>query len=292
MTWYDLLYKIAVTYYATNNAFILINRDSIANTMSLYPLTPSSVETTTLDDSLAIKFNLADGSNLTLDYNDVIHLRRHFYSDDVLGSQNTPLYDWLETADTLRQGINQSVKNGVAIKGLLKFTSLVNPQQQKIEKQQFVQDFMSTSTGIATTDQRYDFQAINQNQYNIPKEQLNAVNEQIYNYLGISEKIIKGEYNEDEFDSFFESVIEPFAILLSLEFSKKLKADIKFGTERLDFTSAKTRITLIHECLPAGVLTINEARELLSLPPIETGDKTLQSLNYVEAEKANEYQEV
>ena len=37
-------------------------------------------------------------------------------------------------------------------------------------------------------------------------------------------------------------------------------------------------------------MSLNESRALLGLEPVENGDKRLQSLNYVDATKANEYQ--
>jgi hypothetical protein len=39
-----------------------------------------------------------------------------------------------------------------------------------------------------------------------------------------------------------------------------------------------------------GLITINEAREILNLPPVEGGDKRLQSLNYIDSNIANQYQ--
>ena len=42
--------------------------------------------------------------------------------------------------------------------------------------------------------------------------------------------------------------------------------------------------------MPLGVLTVNEARRLLSLPDVPDGDKRLQSLNYVHSDKADQYQ--
>ena len=39
-----------------------------------------------------------------------------------------------------------------------------------------------------------------------------------------------------------------------------------------------------------GIMSLNESRNLLGLEPIEGGDKRLQSLNYVDADKANLYQ--
>ena len=77
---------------------------------------------------------------------------------------------------------------------------------------------------------------------------------------------------------------------LSQEFTRKAGAEITFTAERLEFSSAATKIKLLHEAAPLGLMTLNEARELLALPPVTDGDTRLQSLNYVSADKANQYQ--
>lgn len=101
---------------------------------------------------------------------------------------------------------------------------------------------------------------------------------------------VSAEYTEDEFVAFYESLIEPLAILISLEFSRKCDEQITFTAERLEFSSAATRISLLRELLPFGVISINEARKLLALPEVPDGDRRLQSLNYVTADKADAYQ--
>ena len=56
------------------------------------------------------------------------------------------------------------------------------------------------------------------------------------------------------------------------------------------YSNNSTKVNLIKELLPYGVLTINQALEILNLPPVTDGDKRLQTLNVVDAEKANQYQ--
>lgn len=77
---------------------------------------------------------------------------------------------------------------------------------------------------------------------------------------------------------------------MSLEFSRKRGVEIAFTSERLEFSSATTRISLLRELLPFGIISINEARKLLALPAVEDGERRLQSLNYVTADKADAYQ--
>ncbi len=292
MSGYDLLYKTAAAYFTHNNAFMLLQRDG-GRIAAIYPITPASVEFRPgSDGALYLECNFLDGRQVTFPYSDIIHLRRHFLTNDLLGDSNAPLYSLLDTADTLNQGISASVKNGTSIRGVLKFTSLVNPAQVKVEKEQFVSDYFNpgNSGGIAATDQRFDFVPANIAPYNVPKEQVETVNRQIYDYLGVGTAIINGTYTENEFSAFYESIVEPFALQLSQEFRLKSGAEITFTAERMEFSSASTKIKLLHEAAPLGLMTVNEARKLLALPPVADGDRRLQSLNYVSADKADAYQ--
>lgn len=77
---------------------------------------------------------------------------------------------------------------------------------------------------------------------------------------------------------------------MSLEFSRKCGEQITFTAERLEFSSAATRISLLRKLLPFGVISINESRKLLVPSEVPDGDRRLQSLNYVTADKADAYQ--
>lgn len=293
MSGYDLLYKTAAAYFTHNNAFLLLSRDSTGRIAAVYPITPQSVEFCPgADGAVYLECLFSDGRHVVFPYSDIVHLRRHFLTNDLLGDGNAPLFPLLDTAETLTQGIAASVKNGTSIRGVLKFTSLVNPTQVKAEKEQFVADYFNpaNSGGVAATDQRFDFVPTNTAPYSIPQEQVEAVNRQIYDYLGVNGKIISGSYNENEFSAFYESVVEPFALQLSQEMKLKCGAEITFTAERMEFSSADTKIKLLHEAAPLGLMTVNEARHLLALPPVADGDRRLQSLNYVSAEKADAYQ--
>lgn len=292
MSAYDLLYKTAAAYFTHNNAFMLLQRDG-GRITAIYPITPASVEFSPgSDGALYLECTFPDGRQVTFPYSDVIHLRRHFLTNDLLGDGNAPLYSLLDTADTLNQGIAASVKNGTSIRGVLKFTSLVNPAQVKAEKEQFVSDYFNPANngGIAATDQRFDFAPANIAPYSVPKEQFETINRQITDYLGVGASIVNGTYTENEFSAFYESIVEPFALQLSQEFRLKSGAEITFTAERMEFSSADTKIKLLHEAAPLGLITVNEARKLLALPPVADGDRRLQSLNYVSADKADAYQ--
>ena len=223
MSGYDFLYRLSAAYFTNNNSFAMIERDG-GHISALYPLNPSSTEYQQgAGGALFVLMRFADGREVLFPYSDIIHCRRHYFNHELSGADNGPLYSLLKVADTLQQGIGASVKNGTSIKGVLQFTSLVNPQQLKAEKDAFVRDYFSigNSGGVAATDQRFTFQPTNIPPYTVPADTINAVDNAIFRYIGVSPKIVSGEYSEDDFSAFYESLVEPLALQMSLEFSRK-----------------------------------------------------------------------
>ena len=64
------------------------------------------------------------------------------------------------------------------------------------------------------------------------------------------------------------------------------------SASRLTFANNSTKMTICKEGLTLGMFTFNECREVFEFEPVEGGDKRIISLNYVDADKANEYQGV
>ena len=82
------------------------------------------------------------------------------------------------------------------------------------------------------------------------------------------------------------------AFSLGLLSDNELKngAEIIFYSERLQYASWTTKVSAIEKLMSLGLMSINECRGLLGLEPIEGGNKRLQSLNFVDSDKANKYQ--
>ena len=93
MSGYDLLYKTAAAYFTNNNAFLLLARDDTGRITAVYPITPQSVEFVPgTDGALYLDCLFPDGRQVLFPYADIIHLRRHFLTNDLLGDGNAPLF--------------------------------------------------------------------------------------------------------------------------------------------------------------------------------------------------------
>ena len=170
----------------------------------------------------------------------------------------------------------------------------------KEEKDAFVKDYLELGNdgGVVATDQKMDYQPIESKPVILNADQAAEIKSKIYNYLGITESIVNSSYSEDQYSAFYESTLEPIATALSQEFTAKLFNEreqaygnsVIFESGRLQFTNNKTKVELIAQLMPMGLLTINQALEILNLPSVTDGDKRLQALNMIDAAQATQYQ--
>jgi len=301
MSAFDMLYKLITHYYLYNNAFAFLQRDERGQLVAVYPLNPVHAEF--LSDAggvLYARFIFAGGKEAILPYADIVHLRRNFNGNDILGDPNEALSPALQLAHTQNEGIISAIKSGASIRGILKRTQLANAEMLKEIQENFVKDYLNITNngGIAVLDNASDYIPLDNKPYAIDEKQMQAVKTKIYDYLGVSEAIVNSGYDENQWAAFYESTIEPLALQLSLEFTRKLFNDrerafgnsIYFESGRLKFSSNATKVNLIRELMPMGLLTVNQALEILNLPSVAGGDRRIQSLNYVDADKAEEYQ--
>lgn len=301
MSAYDFLYKLVTRLFLYNNSFAYLDRDERGNVRAIYPITATNVEI--LADAagtLFCGFILRSGKRVVLPYADIIHLRRFFNAGDVLGEDNNAIVPGLELAQTENEGIISGIKAGASIRGILSFTQIMSPTKLKEEKEAFVKDYLELGNegGVIAVDQKMEYKPIDHKPVILDADQAKEVKSKIYNYLGITEAIVNSSYTEDQYAAFYESTLEPIAVALSQEFTAKVFNDreqaygnsIVFESGRLQFTSNKTKVSLIAQLAPYGLLTINQALEILNLPSVADGDTRLQALNMIDQKLASEYQ--
>ena len=304
MTKFDFIYKTISMLYTDSNAFVYIAKDKNGMITGFYPVL--ALDYNLLQDAgnnIYLQFKFINGQTYTIPYLELIHLRLFYNKNDIFGTRNRVLKTDLETAHTASEGIKNAIKTANTLKGILKYTnSMLKEKDIKDNKEAFVNDFINleNESGIAALDAKADFKEVNMKPITLDKEQLEQVNYNIFDYFGISEKIVRNNFNAVEWNAFFEGIVEPRAIQMSDAFTNKIfsyKArkdghKIIFTANRLQYASLDSKINLIKVAGSYGLLTKDDGREILDMSPLggEEGKKILQSLNNIDSSIANNYQ--
>lgn len=303
MDTYSFIYKIISILENDNNAFVYIARDKNDFITGFYPVLAQNYYL--FEDGIGnifLKFKFINGQQYFLLYTDLIHLRKFYNKHDIFGTNNKVLQTDLETSHTANEGISNAIKTTANLKGILKYNATLKPKDIEESKNAFVRDFLSleNESGIAAMDSKGEFQEINMKPITLDSEQLKQVNYNIFDYYGISESIIRNDYTFEQWNAFYEGVIEPLAMQLSNVFTNKIfsKESIKkghkivFTANRLQYASLQDKTNLLKVVIPAGVIKTDEIREVLDFAPLggEEGERIVQSLNNIDKKIANEYQ--
>ena len=301
---YDALYKMAAQLIRRSNAFaIVLYTEDFMRIKSIVPVTVRTYRIYEDDNGTVLFWFIwdYDGKAYTIPYQSVIHIKARFDKKRFMGSAPDPqLKNTLELIDTTGEALRNIVKNSANLKGYLKYNNFIDEEELKQKVRDFQKAYMDASNegGLAGLDNSTEFHEISQKAPTIPTLQIQFLRENVYRYYNVNENILMSKFTEAEWNAFYESVIEPIALQLSLEFTFKILTErergfgnrIAFTANRLQYATLQTRASLGSILYDRGIITINEFRELLYYEPIEDGDVRMVSLNYVKADDQSLYQ--
>lgn len=294
MSMQDFLMKMTFHRELTHNAFAYVQRDDLGYPIAIYPIPYSGIELLEYNGELVARFNFWTGKRMTVFYDELIHLRKDFNSNDFYGDSGTlVLKNIMEVINTTDQGMVNAVKNSAIIKWIMKFKQVLKPEDRELQVAEFVKNYLSLTNagGAAASDPRYDLEQVKETNYVPNAAQMDRATKRAYDYFGVNEAIVQNKYNEDEWLAFYESVIEPIVIQLSFAFTRQFFSSrergfgnkIVFETSNLAYASMATKLNLV-QLVDRGALTPNEWRKVLNLAPIEGGDKPIRRLDTAEVD--------
>ena len=287
---FKFYYQIITNLELYNNSLVYIQKDENLKVTGLYPLEFNEIKLYEYKNEIWIKFRFGRGKERFVPYSSCIHLTRFIGKDGLFGGSSQPIIKILDIKHILDEGIVNAIKTTQSIKGILKSTkAMLKPEDVKRMRDQFVRDFIdyhNNKAGIGGLDATTDFTPVKIEPQTASAEQIKQFDEKILKYFGVNENIIQSKYSEDEWNAFYESVLEPIGLQMSLEFSNKIFTpteknfgnEILFESNRLQYASNKTKIELVRYA--SNIMTINEQREVFNLAPIEGGDAFMIDQNH------------
>jgi len=294
MSGQDMQEKMGIQLELNGNAFALIMRSDGGVPVEIYPIPATSVEAVyNRMGALFLRFIFPDGKQYTFPYADIIHLRQDFHENDIFGESIAPaLVKLMNVVTTIDQGIISAIKNSAVIRWLLKTHTVTRSEDIKKMAEEFVQNYLTVSSGdigVAATNAAADVTQVKPYDYAPNAATMDRVRERVYALFGVNEKIVKSNYTEDEWNSFYEAQIAPVAGKLNAEFTHKLftRREIGHGNKimfeafNLTVASANTKMAM-QGLVDRGIMTRNEHRAILGFAPVPGGDRCVIRREYTE----------
>ena len=298
----DFIYKVVTNLLNDNNSFIYIKRNEITGEVEgLYPLNYSDCEFVEYKNILFVRFSFMTGYQMTVPYTELVHLRKFFGPSDLFGESNDiTLTKQVGLLNTVNKGLAAAVNSSNVLRGILKFNMNLKEDDLVAKTKKFAERFLNidNNNGVASIDSNCDYQELKSQIVTADNEQMKTIRNDVMQYFHLNENIIMSKFDENGWEAFYESVLEPLALKLSLELTRKiftakelaLGNEIIFEANRLQYASMQSKTSMLKELMPMGLMSINEGREIFNLGPVEGGEKRILSLNYIDADMATEYQ--
>lgn len=273
---------------------------------ALYPIQPTQVDfVQDASGRLFVTFWFWNGEQTTIPYDDVIHIRYTFALNEYMGGNrigqpdHAALLETLDLNHKLLQGIAKAMNASYAVNGVVKYNTMLDDGSTQQALRELERKLQNNESGFLPLDFKADFTPIEHKSALVDKPTLEFIDSKILRNWGVPLCILSGDYTKEQYQAFFQSSLEPLIKTISLAFTKKLftKREKAFGhrvelyPKDLIFMSVSQTLEMINILSPTGGLFENEKRTALGLRPLpELEGKRFMSLNWIDANKANEYQ--
>lgn len=297
------IYRLATMDMCNNNAFIAPLYDKYYQKIEgFYPLHPEKCQLKIVDGKLWLVFELEPGNKTAIEFEKCGRINQFQNRDELFGATNNALSSTLELMNAQNQAINEAVRNSSAIKFLAKLGMSLQDDDIQDEQKRFTKlNLSGNKSGVMVIDAKYaDVKQLQSNQFTIDDKQMALIRENVFDYFGVSENIIQNKYSSEEWNAYYEGKIEPFALEMSLVHTDMLftEREIAFGNEvvftanRLQYLSPSEKLSTATQLMDRGVISLNDAREMFNMPPVDGGDTRYIRKEYVDVyETVNEESE-
>ena len=283
--------QLAASLMINNHAFALIVRDENGFPMAMYFLNATMAQAVyDAAGNLSIRFYFLDGKSMLLPYTDLIHLRGdvNIGSEFFGGSKVELLMPLMELIGTIDRGVIKSIKNSGVIRWLLKFSNSTRPEDLEANAARFSKQFLGaeSGTGVAAVDSKAEAIQVKPNDHAPNTIQADRTIGRFYAALNTNKKIVTSDFTEDEWNAYYESVVEPDVIQMGNEFTRKLFSRkerscgnyIVFESSNLATASMATKLAL-RELVDRGAMSPNEWRATFNMAPAPGGDVYIRRLD-------------
>ena len=278
MTWPQFLARSSTILDVHNTLFIVPVKDEDLMTTGYYPVLPTRCEVVESNKIPWVRISFANGDKGAVRASECVIMTQYQYKHDFFGESNAALEPTLKMLDLDRQGIEEAIKNGATFRFWAKMGNFAMDSDLQKEAERFGKlAFSEESNGMLLFPNTYtDIHQYNNAPYTVDNEQVELINENIYNYFGVNKDILQNKAVGDSWSAFYEGCVEVFAVALSDAMTKAMYTErersngnrVMFTANRLQYMSNAEKRAITETAADRGLMSRDEIREIWNLPPL------------------------
>ena len=300
-TWGQFLYRLSTILQVHNTAFIVPILDNFGAISGIYPVLPTRCEIIEYGQEKIpyLRYQFANGTHAAIELELCGIMTKFQYSSDMFGETNDALLPTMDLIKIQNKGIEESIKNSTSYKFMAKISNFASTQDAARERQRFTRENFAADVnggGVLLFPNTYsDIRQIDYKPYTVDADERKLIQENVFYYFGVNEDVLMNKAYGDAWSAFYEGVVEPFAIQFSDVLTKMLFTfreqtegnRITATSNRLQYMSNTDKLNVTAQLTDRGIFTVNEAREVFNLAPVEGGDVRTIRGEYKNADDIN-----
>ena len=292
-TWGQFLYRLSTILDVHNTAFITPVYDEYGEPSGIYAPLPDKCSVVQWGSTPYLRYEFARGQKAAIELDFCGILTKHQYRSDIFGENNHALFPTMDLISIQDQGIKEGVKSAATYRFMAQADNFIKPDDLEKERKRFTEKNLTTGGGLLLFPNTYkNIQQIQAKPFVIDADQMKAIRDSVYEYFGVNEDILTNKAYGDAWAAFYEGAIEPFAIQFSdvmtkmlFTFREQSQGNMVMATaNRLQYMSNNDKLNVTAQLLDRGMLSLNEAREIWNMAPVENGDVRIIRGEYYSAD--------
>ena len=283
-TWSQFLYRVSTILDIHNTAFIVPVYDQYGEPSGIFCPLPNKTEIVQYGTKpyLVYTFGWGERAAIELEYCGI--LTKFQYKSDFFGENNHSLFPTMDLIHIQNQGIEEGVKSAATYRFWAQVNNFSKADDLAKERQRFSEEnFGKDAQGGGLLLFPNTYQNINQvksDPFVVQADEMKLIKDNVYQYFMVNEDILTNKAFGDAWSAFYEGAIEPFSIQFSEVLTKMLFTLREQGNgnrlmltaNRLQYMSNKDKLDVSSQLLDRGIISINDAREIWNMPPVDGGD--------------------
>ena len=295
-TWGQFLYRLSTLLDVHNTAFICPVYDTYGEPSGVYAPLPSRCEIVAYNGVPFLRYTFGNNERAAVELEYCGILTKYQYKNDFMGESNHALFPTMDLIHIQNQGIEEGVKSAATYRFMAQLSNFAKAEDLKKERQRFTEENFAKDAnggGLLLFPNTYtNIKQVDVKPWVVDADQMNAIRSNVFEYFGVNEDILQNKAFGDAWAAFYEGAIEPFAIQFSDVMTKMLFTlreqtqgnAIMATANRLQYLSNADKLNVSAQLLDRGLISLNEAREIWNLPPVEGGDSRIIRGEYYNAD--------